>query len=170
MKKFLFGVAAIVLVGVIYLVYTEMSYSPLDGAASERLFQEDRNLKKLCDIDFLGLSSKGEFFELYKYGVGKAEIDESLPDIQVWENRELPKNVIIGKWKPCPLDSVPSQLYEFTLTANNWKEYECSSLLNEALKDPNNYYSYIHVNELQQYFLLYSPKEEALYYLRRKGF
>lgn len=170
MKKFLFGLTAVFIMGVSYTVYTEMAYSPLDVTASKKLFQENTDFEKLCDIDFLGVSSKGEFFELYKYSISKVEIDKLLPDAQVWENRELPKDAIIGKWKSCPLDSISSQLYEFTLTANNWREYECSSQLNEAFKDPNNYYSYIHLNELQQYFLLYCPNEEYLYYLRRKGF
>jgi hypothetical protein len=170
MKKFLLGLVAVVLLGAIYLFYSEMFYSPLDVIASEKIFGEDMDMDKLCDIDYLGSSSKGEFFELYKYEVGNVDIDRSLPDVHTWEKKELPKDAVIGKWKSCPIDSVSYQLYEFTLTANNWKEHECSNLLNEAMEDPNNYYSYIHVNELQQYFLLYSSKEGVRYYLRRKGF
>ncbi len=170
MRKLLFGLIAVVLVIVFYLVYAELSYSPLDDTTSKKLFKQSADLEKLCSIDFLGFNSKGEFFELYKYGTNEVEIDSSFPNVHVWENKELPKNTIIGKWKPCPLDSLSSQLYEFTLTANDFDKRGCSNTLNEALKDSENYYSYIYVNELEQYFLLYIPKEKILYYLRRKGF
>ena len=172
MKKFFLGLIAVFFVIVFYLVYTELFYSPLDGAASKKLFKQSTNLEKLCSIDFLGFNSKGEFFELYKYGTGDVQVDNSFQNIQVWENKELPKNIIIEKWKSCPLDSLSSQLYEFMLTANDFDKdkWECSNTLNEALKNSENYYSYIYVNELEQYFLLYNPKEKTLYYLRKKGF
>jgi hypothetical protein len=170
MKKFLFGLVAVVLVVGVFLVYDELSYSPLDDVASKKLFRKSTDLEKLCSIDFLGINPKGEFFEFYKYGVGKVDIDGSLPDIQVWENKELSENANIGKWKACPLDTLSFELYDFTLTVNDFDKWECSNTLNKALTDPNNYYCYIHVNELEQYFLLYNSKEEALYYLRRKGF
>jgi hypothetical protein len=170
MRKFLFGLIAVVLVIVFYLVYTELSYSPLDNTSLKKLFKQSVDLEKLCSIDFLGFNTKGEFFELYKYVTNEVEIDSLFTNVQVWESKELPKNTIIGKWKACPLDSLSSQLYEFTLTANDFDKRECSNTLNEALKNAGNYYSYIYVNELEQYFLLYIPKEKILYYLRRKGF
>ncbi len=170
MKKVLFGLIAIILIIVFYLVYTELTYSPLNETISKKLFNQSTDLDKLCSIDFLGFNSKGEFFELYKYRVVEVEIDSLFFNIQFWENKELSKNTIIEKWKPCPLDSLTSQLYEFILTVNNFDKWECSNSLNEALKNSKNYYSYIYVNELEQYFLLYNPQEENLYYLRRKGF
>lgn len=169
MKKFSF-VLIVVIVIVFYLMYNELTYSPLDKITSKNLFNQSFDLKKLCSIDFLGFNLKGEFFELYKYGVIQVDIDSSFLNIQVWENKKLLKNTIIGKWKSCPLDSLTSQLYEFTLTVNDFNKWECSNSLNEALKDSRNYYSYIYINELEQYFFLYTPHEETFYYLRRKGF
>ena len=170
MKNLLFGLTVVVLVGVVYLVYAEISFSPLGKIASEKLFSKSVEMKKLCDINLLGISAKGEYYELYQYNVGKVEIDNSLPNIDSWENNDLSEEAIIGKWKSCPIDSVSYELYEFTLTGHNWKEDACSSLFNEAMENPNNHYSFIHINELQQYFLLYSSKEGILYYLRRNGF
>jgi len=170
MKKVLFGLGAIVFVVISYLSYTEFAYSPLEDKDFNKLFKQNIDADKLCSIDFLGFNAKGEFFEIYKYGISEVEIDDTLPNIQVWGNKEITSNTIIGKWKSCPLDALSNQLYDFTLTANDFDKWDCSNTFNKGLKDPENYYCYIHLNELEQYFLLYNPKEGTLYYLRRKGF
>ena len=38
------------------------------------------------------------------------------------------------------------------------------------LDNPRNYYSYIYINELENYFLLYCVDKGHFYYIRHKGF
>ena len=54
MKKFLFRITGVILVGVIYLVYTELFYSPLDSLDTKTLFKQNDDLEKICGVDFLG--------------------------------------------------------------------------------------------------------------------
>lgn len=170
MKQLFYKLAGIIVLVIACLALYDLSYSPLHRVNTDKLFKEICNLKKICSVDFLGFNARGEFYEIYKYSVGRVEIDSSFPVLKSWENRELPEGAIVKKWQACPLDESSYQLYEFIFTVNNLDEKECSSKFNEALKGSQNYYSYIHINESEQYFLLYSSKEESLYYLRRKGF
>lgn len=170
MKEFLFGAAGIILIAVIYVANVELFYDPLDALDAKRLFKQSSDLEKICSIDFLGFNTRGEFFELYKYNVNKAQMDSLHPIILSWENKELSKSAIVQKWKACPLDTASNRLYEFVFAANDLDEWECSSSFKKSLRDSKNHYCFIYINELEQYFLLYSIKEEALYYLRKKGF
>lgn len=171
MKKILlWGVMGIILLPISFIIYSELVYSPLGAVDTRDLLGQKCSLKKMCSIDFLGFSSRGECFDLYKYKVGVICIDNSFPATSSWEGEKIPESAIVSKWKHCPLDSLSFERYEFIITVNNFSEYECSKTFNASLKNPENYYSYFYINELEQYFLLYNVKEQVLYYLRKKGF
>lgn len=172
MKFFLLGIGFVMLGLVTYLIYDEYTYSPLKNSDFNLLFRKDDNIaKKSCSVDFLGISTKGEFFEAYLYKMNNALVNTSATEIKRWENNDIiSEENIVTNWKQCPIDSQALNLYKFTLTLNDFNKVECFSLFNNVLKNPNNYYRYIHFNELEQYFLLYDVDREELYYLRKNGF
>jgi hypothetical protein len=171
-KKFLFIALLLVGIAVVYLYLKEVSFSPLKEKEFQMLFPNyTGSSKKVCSVDFIGLSSHDELFEFYSYKTGKVSIDTTYPKfVNEWEREELTTATLISKWKSCPIDTVAMKLYEFTLTANNLDEKECLSSFNKELSNPNNYYAYVYFNELEDYFLLYCSESEYLYYIRRKGF
>lgn len=171
MKKILFVLSLIVLIFVVCLICNESSFDPIKEENFKKLFNGDvGNIKKSCSTNFLGTSARGEFYEAYLYQLDDVTIDEGLPNLMDWENKEVANGTIVGKWKNCPLDSQTTSLYQFTLTANDFDKTECIGDLNRELTNQKNYYCHIYFNDLEQYFLLYSPDKKKLYYVRRKGF
>jgi hypothetical protein len=171
MKKILLGVLFIVVIITSYLVYKELSFSPLDKHDFQKLFKEyNGSFDKSCSKDFLGVSSNGELFEIYRYKINGGIINENFPKITEWEGKEITNEITVGKWKNCPLDNQTIELYKFTLTSNNLDDVKCFNSFNKEILNQKNYYSFIHFNELEQYFLLYCTDSQELYYIRRKGF
>lgn len=171
MKKVLLSVLFIVVIVASYLIYTEFSFSPLKKYDFQKLFKGySGNFDKSCSKDFLGFNSKGELFEIYRYDIKGILIDKNFPKITEWENKEITNETVVGKWKNCPLDYQTMELYKFTLTSNNLDDVKCCNSFNKEILDPKNYYSFIHFNDLEQYFLLYCSNRQELYYMRRKGF
>ncbi len=171
MKRVLLYVIFLLSMIVLYLFYKEISYSPLKEDDFVKLFKGFcGNFDKSCSNDFLGISSKGELFEIYRYNIQGAQIDKDFPKITEWENKKITNEAVIGRWKNCPLDYKTLELYKFMLTSNNLDDIKCCNSFNKELLDIRNYYSFIHFNELEQYFLLYCSNSKSLYYIRRKGF
>jgi len=171
MKKVLLGILFIVVILASYLVYNELSFSPIKKNDLQKLFKGfNGGFYKSCSKDFLGVSSKGELFEIYRYNINGGIIDNDFPKLSEWESKEVTNKTIIGKWKNCPLDYRTMELYKFTLTSNNLDDVKCCNSFNKELLNPRNYYSFVHFNDLEQYFLLYCTDSQELYYLRRKGF
>jgi len=172
MKRIVFLILLLIGVIITYVVFKEYSFSPLKKRELEMLFPYYKGkIEKEYDIDFIGMSSHSEFFELYSYTTSGIPVRTTYPIIiSKWENKTIGKDAIISKWKKCPIDSVTNKLYEFSLMASNPDKEKYFNLLNSELRNPNNYYAYIYFNELENYFLLYSTKNKKLYYIRRKGF
>lgn len=171
MKKMFLVLLFIIVAVISNLIYTDFSFSPLKEKEFKKLFKGyigDPN--KFCSKDFLGVSSKGELFDIYLYNTNNAIIDKDFPKIDEWGNKKITKESFICKWKNCPLDSQTMELYKFTLASNNLDEVKCSNTFNKEILNSKNYFSYIHFNELEQYFLLYCTDKQELYYIRRKGF
>ncbi len=168
MKKLFFSILLLVSFGVFYLIYQEYSFTPLKENDFQKLFGKNVKFNKLYSKDFIGLSLHGELFEIYKYNIKDAIIDKNYPKITEWEHQKITNEVIISKWRNCPLDSQSLNLYKTTLEINNDIK-SVDSFYNE-LFNPQNYYSYICFEESNQYFLLYCTQNHKLYYIRRKGF
>lgn len=172
MKKFMLILFLLLGLGAIVLYINDSSFSPLKDKEFQKLFDEYKGTaKKVCDVDFLGANFKSEWFEVYLYKIDAVPINSSYPDYKgIWEQKEITEEVVASKWMNCPLDSATRELYEFTLTVENFDEKKCIKSFNAELNNPENYYSHVYFNELEQYFLLYCPSLGNLYYLRRKGF
>ncbi len=171
MKKVFLSLLLILFIGVGYLIFNATSFSPLKNYDFQRIFKGQKiSFEKVCSKDFLKASFHGELFEIYKFRIKGATIDRNYPNINNWEREEITTESIISKWKNCPLDSQALELYDFTLTANDFDKIKCFESFNKDLLNPTNFYSYIHNNELGQYFFLYSINRQELYYLRRRGF
>ena len=100
-----------------------------------------------------------------------SSINMDYPQIKSeWEGRKLDSTVSVSKWRNCPIDSVTTKLYMFLLTMNDFNGQACSSSFYKEVDNPRNYYSYIYINELENYFLLYCVDKGHFYYIRHKGF
>lgn len=154
-----------------YVAYNEMIYTPLEKKDFQNLFP---NYEEKVDVifheDFTGWSH-GDFFELFVYRITNMEINSNYPIVgKDWEYISLSDMTEIIKWSNCPVDSITQLKYEYELTWIMNSEIKERKMLEQDLKDENNYYSYIYVSELQKYFLLYNPLKGILYYIRQNGF
>ncbi len=170
MKIFIIIIISIVFGIIFYVLYSNQIYNPLENHNSKIFGIEDVKIEKLHQKDFLGVSAKNELFEIYLYKIENANINNSYPDFRIWEGKEVGKDNIILHWQNCPLDSQTINLFEFSLnykdiSSLNWAQ----NLLNET-KNNENYYSYVHFSDLEQYFLLYCSTKNELFYIRKKGF
>lgn len=172
MKKIILILLLLLGLGAIILYINDSSFNPLKKRDFQKLFDKyNGTAEKICDVDFLGANFKSEWFEVYLYKVGVIPINSNYPDYNgIWEQKEITDEAVTSKWTSCPLDSTTRELYEFTLTVENFDKKECVKSFNAELNNPENYYSHVYFNELEQYFLLYCPSLGNLYYLRRKGF
>lgn len=170
MKKTIVVLVFLLLVTASYLFYKEFSFVPLEKRQFKQLFIGDSfNFRKHCNEDFLGAGIHGELFEFYNYSIEGAIIDKNYPQIVDWENKQVTSTTIVGKWKRCPIDSLAIALYESALTVSNFDRAACSSSFKNNLRNSNNYYSYVFFSESEKYFMLYSPSERELHYVRMKG-
>ena len=172
MKKYIYILVSILILGIGFLFINDFTYSPLKDSDFKKLFSDyNNNANKKCSIDFLGWSSEGAVFDLYVYEIKKGSVDTTYPNFKNgWKNINDLDDVVFSKWKKCPMDSLSSSRYNFTLTTEDFSKKECSQSFNNELNNPNSYYSYVYVSELEQYFFMYSPNKERLYYVRRRGF
>lgn len=156
--------------GAIILYVDDSSFSPLKEKEIQKLFPNYRGtFKKKCDVDFIGMNFKGEWFEVYLYKVDAIPVDLNYPKYNgIWERKSITEEVITSKWINCPLDSATRKLYEFNLMLEIFDKKECIKSFNLELNNSENYYSYICFDELDQYFLLYCPSIGNLYYIRKK--
>ncbi|MCE8464449.1 MULTISPECIES: hypothetical protein [Bacteroides] len=173
MKKPLF-IFLLICVGCLflYLYIDEKTFTPLKEKEFKMIFFNYRDeAVKVCGVDFLGLNFKGELFDFYLYKMKNSSINMDYPQIKSeWEGRKLDSTVSVSKWRNCPIDSVTTKLYMFLLTMNDFNGQACSSSFYKELDNPRNYYSYIYINELENYFLLYCVDKGHFYYIRHKGF
>lgn len=172
MRKIIYVSLVLFCTVAVFFYINKLLYSPLSKREFKMLFLNyDRNIKKECDIDFIGMSLKGELFDLYLYKSVRGQISSIYPNILgQWENRELSTDVIVSKWKKCPPDSITMERCDIIFSSDNFKKHQCSRSFQSELGDDGNYYTYIYFNELEYYFLLYIPVKEKLYYIRKRGF
>lgn len=169
-KYLLIGI--IIIAAVFIAIISSSSFSPLKKEEFKLLLNnyKEKNTK-FCNVDFLGINTKSEWYEVYLYNDVSGEVDENLPAYkEMWENKYFDNETRISKWVNCPVDSRTYELYESSFNFENFEDYECIRGIKSELNNPNNYFSYIYFSELEHYFLLYCVKKEKLYYLRRKGF
>ena len=136
----------------------------------QKLFKEyNGSFRKSCSKDFIGISIHGEIFEIYRYKVKGAVIDNDFPRITKWENKEIiDETLYVGKWRNCPLNKETKELYDI-LEVGNFDNAKCCNSFKKELLNPKNYYSYIHFSDRKRYFLLYCTDSQELYYVIIKG-
>jgi hypothetical protein len=172
MKKIIYISLICLFAAFLYFYIEDKNYSPLKKTDFEILFPGPTDqIQKSCDIDFLSLSFKGEAFDMYIYKTGKINVNSSYPIYNnLWEGGHISDEGSSSKWQHCPINKKSFKLYQFTLTGAKLNKEECSQSFYNDLNNPQNYYSYVYIDEINTYFLLYSPKKEILYYIRKKGF
>jgi len=170
MKKALKLLFVVLILGVLYLIYDDLSFDPLNRADFAKIFvgYNDKT-KLLCKKDFIGITTRGDFFELYVYSLGNVKVKNDYPQFSNWENSTVTKETTIGKWQNCPINKDVIKLYRFTIGANNLNTSDCSISFKKEIQNPKNFYSYISINGTEQYFFLYSSATNKFYYIRRKG-
>ena len=171
MKKVLLGLLFVIVIAISYLIYTELSFSPLKEVDFQKLFKGYIGKpNKICRKDFIGISSHGEIFDMYVYSTKNALIDKDFPKITEWENKKLTNASVMGKWRNCPLDSQIIAFYEPIFGVRNFEDVKKYSSFKKDIINPDNYYSYVYFSEAEEYFLLYCTDRKELYYIRLKGF
>jgi hypothetical protein len=167
MKKWLFVLLFLVVSIVIYLFISDLLFSPLKEKEFSKLFLSVGTIKKKCSIDYIKLSVHGELFEIYLYNTKNVVLGENFPNYaNEWGDKKITDETIISKWKNCPLDTTSYELFKFALTSKDYGKEKKLDTFNEELVSPNNLYSYVYFNDLEQFLLLYCPLKEKLYYIR----
>ncbi|MXV15620.1 hypothetical protein [Hufsiella ginkgonis] len=170
MKKTFILLFVLLLLVASYLFYNEISFDPLKKVDFTSLFEGYKgNAKVLCKKDFIGITTSGDFFELYVYSLDDVKINNDYPQFSNWENSTATKETTIGKWRNCPINKDVINLYRFIIGANNLNTSDCGISFKNEILNPRNFYSYISISDTEQYFLLYSSATNKLYYIRRKG-
>jgi hypothetical protein len=170
MKKALKLLSVVLVLGILYLLYNEFAFNPLDKADFAKIFVGYNGKTKLvCKKDFIGITTSGDFFELYVYSLDDVMINNNYPQFSNWENSTITKQTTIGKWRNCPINKDVINLYRFTIGAQNLNTSDCGISFKNEILNPRNFYSYISISDTEQYFLLYSSATNKLYYIRRKG-
>ncbi len=170
MRKVLKLLSIVLILGILYLIYDDLAFDALQRADFAKIFVGYNGKTKLvCKKNFIGITTSGDFFELYMYSLGDVKINNNYPQFRNLENGTVTKETTIGKWRNCPINKGVIKLYRFTIGANNLNTSDCAILFKNEILNPRNFYSYISINDTEQYFFLYSSATNKLYYIRRKG-
>ncbi|MGY0408657.1 MAG: hypothetical protein ACWIPJ_09955 [Polaribacter sp.] len=174
MKKLLYVLLFLILTIFVVFFINERTYNPLNESDFKLLFKNyNRNLKKDCNINFLGWNSKGEFFDFYSYYSKKNILIDTInyPKINSkWKNSDFTEDSFFSKWKETPVDSLHLIKLNSLLSLGNYNNHKCSNSFSNELNKKGNYYSYIYINELEEYLFLFNVKDNRFYYIRRRGF
>ncbi len=172
MKKYISILAVILLIlGVFFIVINELTYNPLKEKDFKNLFPDyDGKAKKKCYVDYIGFNLHGDLFDISVYKLNDMTIDFQYPNFKNgWENINTQDDkLVFSKWKKCPIDSFTSVKFDI-LTIEDFSKKKCTYSFNSDLLNSKNYYSYVYINELEQYFCLYCPEKNYLYYVRKNG-
>lgn len=154
-----------------YLICNELSYSPLTSSETGKLFKEFKgNYHKVKGKDLIGLSTHGDIYDIYLYHFDDVKAEGNFPQIDSkWEKHQVISSTLVGKWTECPLDSIALKLNKSILEPipNNGEQWLKD--FNNQLDDKNNYYSYLYFDEANQYFFLFCPISNSLFYVRKNG-
>jgi len=165
MKKILLF---IVLVIAIVIISDELSFDPLSKDDLHKLFSDySETPKMIMKNDFIGLSIHGEIFDMYCYMINNVKLNSNNFMISSWENKPIDNNTLIKSWKKTPIDLLDMKKNDM-LFVSNVKQKEWYKHFSNELFNSKNYYSYIYVDEDEQYFLLYVSHTKELYYFRKK--
>jgi len=151
-KKIVLGILFLFVIGIVFLIYDELSYNPLKQDDFQKLFKEfNGSFEKTCSKDFIGLSIHGEIFDMYRYKIkGDIIIDKEFPKMTKWEGKEIIDEFVVEKWKNCPLNSKTRELYDM-LACSNFDNVKCCISFKKELLNPKNYYCYVDF-AWEQYF------------------
>lgn len=154
-----------------YLIFEEITYSPLTEKDFKNLFPNyDGSAKKKCSVDFIGLNLHGDLFDISVYELNSMVVDTRYPNIKnSWNDITLPDEMRISSWQKIPIDSLTYLKCKDVLNMGNYQKHQCCDSFVLELSNPTNYYSYLYINELEYYFYLYCPNKHRLYYVRKKG-
>lgn len=162
MKKKLYILISLVVSILLWLVVDTYSFSPLQDKEFAILFpQRVDNIKRIYYKDFIGWSHHGDFLDYFIYQLDIVRIDYNYPIWdKEWEYVSLPEEIEKTRWLQSPIDSVVYS--KFSLEFNEIDKLGTNSFIGK-LKEIGNYYCYLYCNNLEKYFLLYSPTDKKLF-------
>ncbi len=153
-----------------YLVYTEITYSPLNKDELNSIFYSYENVKKKRSKDFIKLDLHGDRDEIYEYKVKKGVLNTNFPiSLKKWNEELIDDKSIVSGWKKCPLDSSTISMFFLHRLKEGYgyrSHFLESNLLvdfRKAQDNGDNLYCYI-ITEESYYFFIYCPKKNILYY------
>ena len=151
------------------VIVEELTFSPLQEKDLALLYP-NTHVKYHCKYrkDFIGWS-RGDLFGLYIYQVDGVVIDSSYPICEnEWEHVKFSNSIQITKWRRCPVDTLTFFRYRYIF---DWiSKCKQGRILNNELYNSSNYYCTFYVDEAEKYFILYTPREKQMYYIRQRGF
>ena len=172
MRKILFLILAIIIVLLgVFLIWNETTYDPLTSGQAKEIFKGfNGKYHKTKSEDLIGLSTHGDYYDIYLYHFDDVIISSAFPLIhQKWEKHQIDSNTIIGKWTKCPTDSLSAKLNKSLLEVLSKSKEQWLKKFTTELSNQDNYYSYLYFDEGNQYFFLFCPKNKRLYYIRKNG-
>lgn len=163
-------VIIVVFIIVSYLVYTEITYSPLNKDELNSIFYSYENIKKKRSKDFIKLDLHGDRDEIYEYKVKKGVLNTNFPiSLKKWNEELIDEKTIVSGWKKCPIDNSTISMFFLHRLKKGFgyrSHFLESNLLvdfRKAQDNCDNLYCYI-VTDESTHFFIYCPEKNILYY------
>lgn len=180
MKSCLFRALVVFLtlvLAVTYVIYTEVTHIPSELQKYVASVDDVCIEEYECSIDFIGISMKGEIFDLRSFiicdsvriiGVKFDSKLEAIVDMESTEskNNSLPSSAI-PVWRACPIVRDDSVACDHFLALISDETSNCVELFRSAIGDRQSVYS-IDLASRTRTFCVYSPRSRRLMLMRER--
>ena len=154
----------------VYIIFTSRNYDPLSQENKEQIIGREKiKMEMIYSKDLIGLSLKGELFELYIYNTNLKNPPHTTPNIVEWQGKSLNESCKVSGWSKLlnnpennEFDTMPT--YALTMVDNN--------ITKQFLEDIENnlcHYCYIKFHDMENYLFLYSETSNMICYIRNRS-
>ncbi|MFN6378595.1 MAG: hypothetical protein ACK4WD_04930 [Flavobacteriales bacterium] len=152
----------------VYTVYTSVNYDPLSQENKQLIVGDEKvKMELIFSKDLIGLSLKGELFDIYIYNTNLQSPPLFTPEILEWQGKKHNENCRLYGWskllkKDKELDSIP-------LHALHMADHQLTFEFLQDIKNNSCHFFYIKFHEMENYLFLYSETSKKLCYIRNRG-
>ena len=154
----------------VYTVYTSVNYDPL-SQENKQLIVGDEKVKMdlIFSKDLIGLSLKGELFDIYIYNTNLQSSPNSTPDVIEWQGKKYNESSKLYGWSKLLKKNKNKELDSMPLHALKMADHQLTLEFLQDIENNSCHFFYIKFHEMENYLFLYSETSKKLCYIRNRG-
>jgi hypothetical protein len=166
-------IAVLIMVAIsllVYTVYTSVNYDPLSKENKQLIVGDEKvKMELIFSKDLIGLSLKGELFDIYIYNTNLKSSPNSTPDVIEWQGKYLNKSCKISGWSKLLKKSENKEFDSLPIYALNMADNKIAKQFLQDIENNSCHFCYIKFHEMENYLFLYSETSKMICYIRNRS-